>query len=101
MIRLPQHPLPPKPRMEEPCNGCGLCCHVVLCEAAKIAFPDGVAPCPALTFKDGRTFCGLVLVEAAAGLEPILRRSLGIGHGCSMSDDQESLVWDVVRSEGQ
>jgi len=76
--------LPEKPRYKEPCNGCGLCCAVALCEVGKMLFES--APCPALRTDGKRTFCSLVLVEEAAGMEPILRTSLGIGDGCSMED---------------
>lgn len=86
MLLLPEHPLPPKPRYLEACNGCGLCCSVEVCEAGKIAMPGVKAPCPMLEFRDGRTFCKLVATEKAFGLEPILAKALAIGVGCGMED---------------
>lgn len=83
--------LPPKPKRGSPCNFCGICCAVELCVAGELAFPGASAPCPALKLRgDGKsTYCQLVAVEIAAGLEPILQVSLGIGEGCSMDDDEQ------------
>lgn len=87
-IILPEHPLPPKPRQGEACNGCGLCCHVELCLAGVLAFPEAEAPCPGLLFANGRTYCKLVLAEQTnPALDPLIQRGLGIGLGCSMPDD--------------
>lgn len=62
---LPEHPLPAKPR-----------------------FMHGQkAPCPVLRFENGRTYCGFVLTEEKAGLEPIIARALGIDIGCTMNDE--------------
>jgi len=79
--------LPPKPKFDSPCNNCGLCCQLELCKAAELAFPEAVAPCPALRHVDGKALCGLVLMEVQKGLEPVLQRLLGIGTGCSMRDE--------------
>lgn len=79
----------PKPRLGQPCNGCGLCCASSLCPAGKIAFGWRTkAPCPALRFKDRRTYCGLVLIEREMGAEPLIAEALGIGEGCTMDDRQ-------------
>lgn len=50
-----------------------------------------VLPCPFLGLSEAgdRTLCGLVAIEAAAGLPPILAESLGIGLGCSLPDGIE------------
>lgn len=88
MTALPEHPLPVKPRYLEACNGCGLCCTLELCEAAKMVLPKHTeAPCPMLVFRADRTYCGLVLTERANGLQPIIEKALGVGNGCSMEDD--------------
>ena len=81
--------LPLKPRYGTPCNGCGLCCMLELCPAGKLAFPDSSAPCPALMVSEdkSKTYCGLVRAEIDHGMEPILQKSLGIGTGCSMTDE--------------
>lgn len=87
MIRLPERPLPAKPRHLEACNGCGLCCALEICEAGKIVYPEAVAPCPGLLVTSNRTYCRLVLIEQEHGLKPLLQKSLGIGKGCTMEDD--------------
>ncbi len=79
-------PLPPKPRFAEPCNYCGLCCKNQVCELAAMAFPGASAPCPGLDVRQNVALCSLVVIEAAAGMEPMLAKSLGIGCGCSMPD---------------
>ncbi len=73
---------PDKPADGEPCNGCGLCCAAELCQAGEMAFGDVPAPCPGMSFREGRFWCKLVETERAAGMEPIIENSLGIGAGC-------------------
>ena len=86
MIVLPI--MPAKPAFRAPCNGCGICCAKEICPAGVIAFPDAVAPCPALKITEdrSRTYCKLVATEIMAGLEPIIQKALGIGEGCTMED---------------
>jgi hypothetical protein len=84
-------PAPEKPKFGAPCNHCGLCCQSQICPAGERAFPGREPPCPALT---PDRLCFLVLVEAQAGLEPLLRGALGIGTGCSMPDS-DTTVDDV------
>lgn len=83
--------LPPKPKHGSPCNGCGLCCALEVCNAGEIAYQTTTAPCPGLKIApDGkRTYCELVVTEITHKMPPILQNLLGIGHGCSMSDDYE------------
>lgn len=86
LVRLPL--LPNKPRFKEPCNGCGQCCALQLCEAGRIVHGDIEGPCPSLAMSRDRTrtVCALVEMEIDAGMEPILQQVLGIGLGCSMED---------------
>jgi hypothetical protein len=81
--------LPPKPRFGTACNGCGICCKLSLCELAQIAFPGAQEPCPALKIApDGRsTYCELAATEAANRMPPLIQTILGVGYGCSMTDD--------------
>lgn len=89
--------LPPKPRYGAPCNGCGACCSVSHCEAARIALGhDAPLPCPLLRYRDGRTWCGLVLAERrldefihVAGMHRTIESALGIGEGCGMEDEDD------------
>jgi len=78
--------LPSKPLYTKPCNGCGLCCMSQLCPIGEMMFPGVEAPCPALVFEPGQARCGVVMAEAAAGMEPLAAQSLGIGCGCSMPE---------------
>ena len=91
--------LPAKPEYRQPCNHCGRCCTEQLCPAAALAFPGDKAPCRMLFVQDGKALCGMVLAEESFGLAPILRRVLGIGHGCSMPDadttDEDMSAFDL------
>lgn len=98
MISLLQHPstAPEKPRMGEPCNGCGYCCAAETCQLAQLLMGDPPAPCPAMEFDAGRFWCGLVrnpdkyLVHPFIGLgtrvAPLAMESLGVGRGCDADD---------------
>lgn len=81
------HALPAKPRYSQACNHCGICCALALCPIGEKAYPGHSAPCPALVVIEGQAKCGIVLTEERAGLEPIIRKVLGIGCGCSMEDE--------------
>lgn len=51
-----------------------------------MAYPGASAPCPGLDVREEVALFRLVITEAAAGMEPMLAKSLGIGCGCSMPD---------------
>lgn len=89
----------PKPKIGEPCNGCGLCCMVVMCNVgAYLMKKTNVwgerkvsGPCPALVKKpDGMMLCGLVLtpekyVKSKYRPEVVSREVshvIGAGTGC-------------------
>lgn len=85
-----------KPKFGEPCNGCGLCCKTELCDVAEYFFAGASAPCPALEFEDGRTWCGLVRhpsrhlsmnFNGDEVLIPMILKTLPIGQGCGMPDE--------------
>lgn len=80
--------LPKKPRYGSPCNGCGICCALQICQVGEMAFPGAKAPCPALKISGDRTVCELVVVEVVHGLEPKIQEALAIGQGCTMEDEQ-------------
>lgn len=90
-IYLPPFPTPAKPRRDEPCNGCGWCCHLEVCAIGKSIFPEAVAPCPAIIYEGGMVRCGFVLgelpmIEKDAKTEPLVQTMLGIGQGCCADD---------------
>ena len=77
--------LPAQPAYGTPCNGCGACCCAEICRIGLLAMPEAQPPCPALLVADGRTWCGVVLAEAASGLPTLIADALGIGRGCCSS----------------
>ncbi len=76
---------PPKPKEGAPCNGCGFCCAAEVCPIGVRVFGTDVAPCPGMTFRDGRFLCGVVLVENIIGGTEIAN-ALGVGRGCDSED---------------
>lgn len=72
-----------KPRLWEPCNGCGWCCAVDVCEIGKFLHGDIKGPCPSLIYEDGRTYCGAVKSHP---LGEVFAEMLGIGRGCCSDD---------------
>jgi hypothetical protein len=92
MIPLPtiEHG-PNKPKRGEPCNGCGYCCAAEVCEIGLHAFGASTpAPCPALEFRDGRFWCGIVRKMDEVPEGKILRMLLGIELGCDADDFEPS-----------
>lgn len=75
-----------KAKYTEPCSRCGYCCAASLCPAAEIAFPEALAPCPALFIEDDKACCGLVLMEHYITGGNLVGKALGIGCGCSCPD---------------
>jgi hypothetical protein len=93
--------MPKKAKFGEPCSNCGLCCAAQLCDIAEGAFPGASAPCPALEWHEGRSWCGLVTnptrhinphfavedrAEADAIMIPLFLQVIPIGQGCGMED---------------
>lgn len=86
-----------KPRYAAPCNGCGLCCKLELCHIAEQAFEelgfmDEKPPCSFLVESEGRYWCKVVQTEAAhleklPSADPRIAKSLMIGWGCTMPDE--------------
>ena len=66
---------PPKPATWSPCNGCGVCCIATPCELAIDVVPGAQEgrPCPALVWRDGRSWCGLVLSPSTHSPDLALR----------------------------
>lgn len=95
---------PEKPRFEQPCNGCGYCCTQEPCQLASDILGATEGPCPALEWRDGRSWCGLVsnpgryLPVERIDLEPgslsaLLAGVLRLGAGCDADDDEVSAQW--------
>ena len=90
---------PPKPRLGDPCNGCGYCCAAEPCGLAQEYIGCGTdGPCPAMEFDGGRFFCGLVRKPsrymdlpnewADPILGPMIAEALGAGRGCDADDPE-------------
>ena len=82
---------PEKPPFGAPCNGCGMCCAVEVCQLGVQAFGAIAAPCPALQFYQGRFWCGLLFLEYEARRQgiialPLIEQALAIGRGCDAED---------------
>lgn len=85
---------PAKPAEGQPCNGCGVCCALETCPAARLRFLQARGPCPALTWSDadGCYRCGLLTAHAThvrylpAAVTPLARRLfarwIAAGQGC-------------------
>jgi hypothetical protein len=92
---------PAKPAEGAPCNGCGVCCALETCPAARLRFLQKKGPCPALSWSEaaGRYHCGLLMEPRAylgwlpASLEPLSRRLfarwIAAGEGCDCSATAE------------
>jgi hypothetical protein len=87
--------IPAKPPEGAPCNGCGLCCALQLCELAVELLDGATAPCPAMEFAGGRFWCGLAKNPgryfstppfANKFLGPMVQHALSIGEGCDAGD---------------
>ena len=51
---------PEKPKMGDPCNGCGVCCIAIPCQLARDFAGAFEGPCPVLEHEDGRYWCGFL-----------------------------------------
>lgn len=89
---------PSKPAEGAPCNGCGVCCALETCPAARLRFLQKSGPCPALEWSGdkSRYHCGLLLrpnhyLPLPEFATPLTRRLLarwiaaGIGCDCTAS----------------
>jgi hypothetical protein len=60
-----QSQAPAKPRLGEPCNGCGICCAAEPCPVAMLFLGQGreASPCRALQWRaaDSRYVCGMAI----------------------------------------
>lgn len=88
----------PKPPEGEPCNGCGVCCALETCPAARLRFLQRHGPCPALTWNadEARYRCGLLMQPRhylgglplpESLLQRLFARWIAVGHGCDCSAD--------------
>jgi hypothetical protein len=89
---LKQHAL--KPKEGEPCNNCGLCCRVSVCEVSKTLLHSEQTPCIALEFREGKYVCGMLLRPAhylgadyAGEHREYIDYWVHPGYGCEMSDE--------------
>ena len=89
---------PTKPAQGQPCNGCGSCCQTAVCSLGKWLFGWTPAPCPALRWHAGRSWCGVVEMEAdfvAQGRLPApdIAVALGVDRGCDTDDEGRREGW--------
>lgn len=99
-----------KPPHGAPCNRCGLCCIVTLCDLGRHVFHrprGGAGPCPALSFDADGSRCGLVDSGTVSGREAA-KWLIGSGTGCDARINGEPVNqefnarlerWDVENAE--
>lgn len=102
----------PKPKIGEPCNGCGLCCHIQLCNTGAFLLKKvnylGEKPikgkCPALLSNvDGSFSCGLIKTPSRfirskyrpEVISKTVAQLVGSGTGC----DELGIVSDDILEE--
>jgi hypothetical protein len=90
---------PKKPPEGQPCNGCGVCCALETCPAARLRFLKIKGPCPALQWSDAeqryhcdflvnpRTYLGLLPASVEPFAQRLLARWIAAGQGCDCSAD--------------
>jgi hypothetical protein len=88
---------PRKPKLGDPCNGCGLCCAAETCPVGRIVFRQIQGPCPALIWDPTakRYWCGLVRAPSAyliwlpkawaERLAPVFARWIAADEACDSS----------------
>lgn len=93
---------PDKPAEGEACNGCGVCCALETCPAARLLFLRKTGPCPALQWSGTNSCyqCGLLisprifvgwLPKAAEKIASrLFARSIAAGQGCDCSAEPEN-----------
>lgn len=93
---------PAKPAEGQPCNGCGVCCALETCPAARLRFLRIKGPCPALEWAvtDKRYVCGLLTrpghylnwlpASGEALASRLFARWIAAGRGCDCSADAQS-----------
>jgi hypothetical protein len=85
---------PLKPALGDPCNGCGRCCALETCPAARVLLLQRRGPCRALVWQESesRYSCGLISVPTdylrwlpaatVSVASRLLRRWIAAGIGC-------------------
>jgi hypothetical protein len=93
---------PAKPAEGQACNGCGVCCALETCPAARLRFLQTKGPCPALQWSDAeqryhcgllvnpRTYFGLLPASAEPIAQQLLARWIAAGKGCDCSADVQA-----------
>lgn len=91
------HAAPTKPAEGQPCNGCGVCCTLETCPAARLRFLQIKGPCPALEWSAAqeRYLCGLHVhpgryltwlpPKSTALASRLFARWISAGKGCDCS----------------
>lgn len=91
-VKAPRDMIAAKPPHGSPCNRCGLCCTVALCDLGQHMFerPAMPGPCPALRRIPEGYECAFT---ACPGLPEVMRAAAAVlinaGNGCDMRLDGE------------
>ncbi|UCV29203.1 hypothetical protein [Ferribacterium limneticum] len=93
---------PAKPPEGQPCNGCGVCCALETCPAARLRFLQSKGPCPALEWsgEQSRYLCGLLIdpqhylnwlpMRGVSLASRLFARWISAGKGCDCSADVQA-----------
>ena len=74
---------------DRPCTRCGRCCRAETCMIGEITFGSVEGTCPALLDGNGIYCCGIVAFEEELGVNPMIKKALGIGRGCDSTFTEE------------
>lgn len=92
---------PEKPKLGDPCNGCGVCCALETCPVARLVYLRKRGPCPALLWQtaQARYVCDLVrapgnylrwLPVALRGVAArLIARSIAAERGCDCDAEMQ------------
>lgn len=101
-----------KPKIGEPCNGCGICCQIQICRNGAFVLQlvstlgeTVKGPCPALVPKaDGSFTCGIVLhpkkyIKHSHYPERILQKHFAVLIGANTGCDELGKEYDELEEE--
>lgn len=93
---------PTKPPEGQPCNGCGVCCILETCPAARLRFLQANGPCPALEWSvaekcyrcgllvDPARYVGWLPAAASNAARRLFARWISAGQGCDCDADVQA-----------
>lgn len=91
-MRIPLHAMAPeKPPVGAGCNGCGICCCLSACPLSRFLLGHHEGKCPALTWRENRYVCGLVVAPTGIARylpHRLVLRWIAAGYGCDCDAEE-------------